>query len=49
LLTRAVLALVVGDLDTVQRLIGPRSVKQELDEELVVVGRHREMSGESKQ
>jgi len=49
LLTRAVLALVVGDLDTVRRLIGPRSVKQELDEELVVVARHREMSGESKQ
>ena len=49
LLTRAVLALVVGDLDTVRRLIGPRSVKQELDEELVVVGRHREMSGESEQ
>lgn len=48
LLTRAVLALVVGDLDTVRRLIGPRSVKQELDEELVVVARHREMSGESK-
>ena len=49
LLTRAVLALVVGDLDTVRRLIGPRSAKQELDEELAVVARHREMSGESKQ
>jgi len=49
LLTRAVLALVVGDLDTVRRLIGPRSVQQELDEELVIVARHRDISGESKQ
>ena len=41
LLVRASLALITGDLDTVQRLIGPRSLAQELRQEVETVARHR--------